>query len=119
MSFGVVGKRGRSLGVAVWIWLIVPGAGWAQIGEVSPVSFGTPTAGCPPCYKHCQEGPPRLHYRRGCPHPICNPCDLPHFGYWEPCWSPFPYKSDWLHCPVPPPAAYVNLNPLAVPIPSM
>jgi hypothetical protein len=56
---------------------------------------------CPPPYKHCQEGPPRLCFKTVCPRPVCGPCDLKHFGYFQNCWMPYPYAPDWSHCPVP------------------
>lgn len=63
---------------------------------------------CPPPYRHCQEGPPRLRLKRGCPQPVCPPtCDTPNWGYYQPCWNPWPWPPDWSHCPVPPPAAMV------------
>lgn len=62
---------------------------------------------CPPPLIHCREGPPQIKFRCGCPKPICNPCDSPHWGYFQTCWTPWPYPPDWSHCPVPPPAAAV------------
>jgi len=66
---------------------------------------------CPPGLKHCQEGPPHIHIHRGCPKPICNPCQNPNWGYFEPCWNPWPWPPDYSHCRVPPPAASVILDP--------
>lgn len=63
---------------------------------------------CPPPLVHCQEGPPKIKVKKGCPRPICCPCDLPNFGYFQTCWTPWPVPPDWSHCPVPPPAAYVT-----------
>jgi len=62
---------------------------------------------CPPGLKHRQEGSPRIHFQRGCPRPICNPCANPNWGYFEPCWSAWPWPTDFSHCRVPPPAATV------------
>jgi hypothetical protein len=56
---------------------------------------------CPPWFCHIQEGPPRLKIKRGCPRPVCDPCNLPHFGYFQTCWSPWPYPDNWNHCPTP------------------
>jgi hypothetical protein len=58
---------------------------------------------CPPKFVHCQEGPPCIKWKCGCPKPVCNPCDLPHFGYYRPCWQPWPFPPDWSHClgPIP------------------
>jgi hypothetical protein len=70
---------------------------------------GTWTAGhccgpkepCPPKFCHVMEGPPRLQFKKGCPRPVCDPCNLEHFGYYPVCWSPWPYPADWSHCPYP------------------
>ena len=71
---------------------------------------------CPPWFHHCQERPPVICINCGCPRPICNPCKLPNFGYFQTCWTPWPLPPDWSHCKVPPPAAYVQLNnQMAVP----
>jgi hypothetical protein len=56
---------------------------------------------CPPAYVHYQEGPPKLHFRRICPKPVCNPCCLPHYGYFATCWHPWPFPSDYSHCRYP------------------
>lgn len=63
---------------------------------------------CPPALKHCLERPPHIHWSCGCPKPICNPCNLPNWGYYQTCWTPYPWNHNWSHCPVPPPAALVN-----------
>ena len=62
---------------------------------------------CPPALKWCAEGKPRICFQRGCPKPICNPCEAPNWGYYQTCWSPWPWPPDWSHCPVPPPASTV------------
>lgn len=71
-----------------------------------------PRQHCPPPYKHCMEGPPRLRFRKGCPAPVCSPCDAPNWGYFQPCWNPWPWPPDWSHCPTIPPAATVAPGPL-------
>ena len=63
---------------------------------------------CPPPFVHCQEGPPNIKYKHACPRPVCNPCDLPHYGYFQPCWRPWPFPPDWSHCPEVPPAALIH-----------
>jgi hypothetical protein len=60
---------------------------------------------CPPAYVHCQEGPPCIKFKCACPKPVCNPCELPCFGYYQTCWRPWPCPPNWSHCPVPPPGA--------------
>lgn len=62
---------------------------------------------CPPPLKHCLEGKPRIRYQHGCPKPICDPCNLPHFGYYQTCWRPWPFPADFNHCPVQGPQAVV------------
>jgi hypothetical protein len=48
---------------------------------------------------------------------VCDPCALPHFGYYQTCWSPWPYPRDFRHCPYPqasdalPPPAYPPYTP--------
>jgi hypothetical protein len=62
---------------------------------------------CPPVLKWCMEGAPRICFQHGCPKPICSPCQAPNWGYYQKCWSPWPWPPDWSHCPVPPPASQV------------
>lgn len=124
MSLFVVGSRWKWLGLSAFLWFAMPTSGWAQVYAPSMgPTFGAPCASCAPCqthhcppaFKHCYEGAPHIHWKRGCPHPICNPCDLPHFGYFETCYSPWPFPPNWGHCPTPVPAAFVTLNPMVHP----
>lgn len=131
MSLRGVAYLLRSASLSAFIVLAVPAWSWAQ-GCASGACFGTPTAGgggscgsfcgsicqthhCPPAYVHCLEGPPCIRWKCGCPRPICNPCDLPHWGYFDTCWNPWPWPADWTHCPSAPPAQFVTLNPLVHP----
>ena len=115
MSSGVVRKLRSGLAISAFVCLAIPS--WCRAQScatcAAPGSCGTycQQFHCPPCYEHCQEGPPKLHFKCGCAHPVCNPCDLPHWGYFETCWTPYPFPPDWSHCPSAPPAALVNLNP--------
>jgi hypothetical protein len=68
---------------------------------------------CPPPYRHYFEGPPCIKFKRACPRPVCDPCNLEHYGYYPTCWAPWPFPADWSHCPCPPPGA--RLPPPAVP----
>jgi hypothetical protein len=123
MSLRGVAKLLRRFGISALFMLAVPAWSWAQTGEgcASGACFGTPFTGscgtccqthhCPPAYQHCVEGAPCIHWQCGCPRPICNPCDLPHWGYFDKCWTPWPFPPNWTHCPTPPPAAFVTLNP--------
>jgi hypothetical protein len=74
---------------------------------------------CGPPYRHCVEGPPHLRFKCGCPLPVCPPnCDTPNWGYYQPCWNPWPWPPDWSHCPVRPPASQVLPgNEIIVPTP--
>lgn len=62
---------------------------------------------CPKPYKHWYEGPVRIHYKRGCPRPVADPCRLPHYGYYPTCWHKWPWPPEWSHCQVPTPGAMV------------
>ena len=62
---------------------------------------------CCPHHKHCTEGGPRICFWCGCGRPIANPCTSPNWGYYQTCWSPWPWGPDWSHCPVQPPASVV------------
>jgi hypothetical protein len=95
----------------------------AGLGSMVRAQQGCPSCGvpclpdpgcthCPGWYHHTQEGHPRICYKCGCPKPICDPCDLPHYGYFQPCWRPWPYGPDWSHCPEMPPAALVYPAPM-------
>ena len=54
---------------------------------------------CPPPLVHCLEKPPKIKYKCACPRPICEPCQLEHFGYYQTCWCPWPFPPDLRHCP--------------------
>ncbi len=89
----------------------------------SPPVFGGPLDfcwhRCPPPYVHCQEGRPKIRIKCACPKPVCDPCNLEHFGYYPTCWHPWSYLPDWSRCPVAPPAmALVPGSPM-VPTPEM
>jgi len=84
-------------------------------------SGGCMTAGCqrfhcPPPLHHCVERPPCIKFHHGCPRPTCNPCQMPTWGYFQTCWTPWPWPPDWSHCPVTPPAAYVRPGASAAPV---
>jgi hypothetical protein len=90
----------------------VGGAGCATCGVSIPTTRGTKCCHlCCPHYHHCAEGPVHICFHHCCAKPVCNPCDVPHWGVWQKCWSPWPWPPDWGHCPTPPPAAQVVLNP--------
>ncbi len=113
MLFRGITKLLGGLGTAAILWLALPMTASGQ-------NFGTPS--CAPCREHCPpflhvfvQGPPRMCWRRACPKPICDPCQLPHWGFYETCWHPWPFPPDWSHCHSAPPAAYVTLDPMVHP----
>jgi hypothetical protein len=95
-------------GIPLAALLLMPGAVQAQQGCNDCQRFH-----CPPALKHWMEGSPHIHFFRGCPKPICNPCLNPNWGYFEPSWNPWPGPPGLSHGRVPPPAASVTLNPSA------
>ncbi len=93
---------------------VLPGA----FGQECPTCYSGPGMACgpggcqrhhcPPPYHHCQEGPPKIKFKKGCPRPVCPPgCETPNWGYYQSCWRPWPWPPDWSHCPYPVPAAAV------------
>jgi hypothetical protein len=91
----------------------------------TPASFGQASFGqaccndtccnrwnCPPPYKHCQEGPPRICIICGCPKPVCCPSEAPNWGYYQTCWRPYAWPPNWSHCYGVPPASQI-VPPLA------
>src|SRR5437870_6230862 len=101
MSSRVSCKLLSCLGISAFLWLALPTAGWAQTFGVPYAAGCAPACGrehCPPHYHVFVQGPPRMCWHRTCPKPICNPCDLPHFGYFETCWHPWPFPADFTHC---------------------
>ena len=135
MCWGVANNWLKCLGISACLWFALPSLSSAQTfgtaigicGDGCGVSCGHH---CPPPFKYLQEGPPRIHFKHGCPHPVANPCTLPNWGYFETCWNPWPFPPNWNHCYQPPPASYVHLNaygsppmfmppaaPLAMPLP--
>lgn len=100
--FGV--RRGGVFGLAALAMFFAAGGARAQDCTTCNKSC------CPPPYRHCQEGAPRIKVEKGCPLPICNPCNAPNWGYYQTCWNPWPWGRDFSHCPVMPPAAHVHLS---------
>ena len=56
---------------------------------------------CPPPYIHWAEGPPRLWFKCACPRPVCDPCSLEHYGYYQTCWRPWSFTTELNHCQAP------------------
>ena len=82
-------------------------------GRITPGDCGHCKHNCPHPYRHCVQGPPRVRFPHGCPAPVCSPCDAPNWGYFQPCWNPWPWPPNWSHCPAVPPAALVLPGPQA------
>src|SRR5438067_2191556 len=104
MPRGRVGRLAALFGLTVWTWGLASCPAWAQVSNGgafstapgSIVSFGAPPGAacatgacgggicqrthCPPWFHHCQERPPVICIKCGCPRPVCNPCALPNFG---------------------------------------
>lgn len=103
------------LPAALWVASVSPAAaqevfgGWAGACGVE-CGIGCQTHHCPPPLQHCQERPPIIRVKCGCPKPICNPCTQPNWGYYETCWSPWPWPPDYNHCSKLPPAATIALS---------
>lgn len=53
---------------------------------------------CPPKFVHCAEGPPRIKFKQGCPKPVCDPCRLQGWGYYQNCWHPWPWPPNFSRC---------------------
>jgi hypothetical protein len=113
----LAGRILAKIGLAALLIGCGPTLAFAQEGcascTTSTPSCSTCTTGrcqwlcCPPALKWCMEGAPRICFHCGCPKPICSPCEAPNWGYYQKCWTPWPWPPDWSHCPVPPPASQV------------
>jgi hypothetical protein len=42
-----------------------------------------------------------FNYKCICPKPVCDPCNLEHYGYYPTCWHPWPFPQDYRHCQSP------------------
>jgi hypothetical protein len=94
--------------------------GWKVLGLAVALAFARPASvkaidfsvGCCqhfhcPHTNFCFEGAPHIHFHQGCAKPLINPCTQPNWGYYQTCWSPWPWPPEWNHCPVQPPASMV------------
>ncbi len=88
-------------------WLAPALAGLWLAAQAAPALAGPLLGGnecapckvpCPPPYIHYYEGVPKLKFKRACPRPVCDPCNLDHYGYYATCWGPWPYDRDFRHC---------------------
>jgi hypothetical protein len=88
----------RPLGVYLAPVLLLSGlAGVAGAGD-GCVTCGLFHIGCK-MPTACYTRTTCFHYKCVCPKPICNPCNLEHFGYYPTCWQPWPFPPDYSHCP--------------------
>jgi hypothetical protein len=88
--------------------------GLANVALADPCDPCCQRTHCPPPLHHCMERPPCIKFKCGCPRPVCCPCNNPNWGYYQPCWVPWPWPPDWSHCPVAPPASLVIPGPANV-----
>lgn len=78
---------------------------------------------CPPPHCHYSEGPPNLKFKKACPRPVCDPCNLEHYGYYATCWQPWAFDANYSHCVAPhtgtmlPPPASPPYAPRMIPPP--
>jgi hypothetical protein len=122
MSPRHLARKLRWLCVSLAVLLSVQGAVYGQEGctacNGTAFATGCETGSClhthcPPPFKHCMHGPPCIKFKCGCPLPVCPPCNAPNWGYYQPCWRPWPWPPNWAHCPYPVPAAQVAPCPHA------
>jgi hypothetical protein len=105
--------RPWAAGLVLWLsaWPAFAQEGARYDGPAACATCATPGAGCaackggpcPPKWHYTYEGPPKIKWHKGCPRPVCDPCRLEHYGYYQTCWAPWPFAPDWSHCPCPPP----------------
>jgi hypothetical protein len=74
---------------------------------------------CPPAFVHYYERPPKIKFKPSCPRPVCDPCNLEHYGYYQTCWCSWPFPPDMRHCPCAAshPAASYLMEPAGVVVP--
>jgi hypothetical protein len=68
---------------------------------------------CPPgicCPKtvFCRIRPPCIRWKCTCPKPVCDPCNLDHYGYYPTCWHAWPFPPDYSCCHQPPNAVLAD-----------
>jgi hypothetical protein len=111
MSLGGFARKRTALCVPLAVLLSVQGMLYGQ--ECCMTGGGNSCGGvcqhthCPPPYYHCLKGAPCIKFKCGCPLPVCPPCEAPNWGYYQPCWRPWPWPPNWSHCPYPVPAALI------------
>lgn len=117
MLRGIIGKMLLALGGAV------------LLHQTALAQEGAPAAGCAngacnacntcpsnrnlPLLRWGQDGTSFLKIHQGCPKPICSPCDMQNWGYYQTCWTPWPFPPDYSHCRMPCAAESVQPMPPA------
>jgi hypothetical protein len=121
--------------------LVLPLAPWlAAAGLALPARAGDGCCGgncgggCPatccgpgifcPVTKFCQIRPPCIKWKCTCPKPVCDPCNLDHYGYYPTCWHAWPFPPDYTCCRLPPNGVVVDQllgqpEPVLTPPPSV
>jgi hypothetical protein len=105
--------------------LSMPSASFAQVcggQECSTCQTSCNWWDCPPKFKYCAEGPPKICVMCACPKPVCCPSDTPNWGYFPRCWRPWPWAPNWSHCygtppasQIVPPMSYIGNDPASTP----
>jgi hypothetical protein len=57
---------------------------------------------CCPVTTFCRIRPPCIKWKCVCPKPVCDPCNLDHYGYYPTCWHAWPFPPDYSCCRLPP-----------------
>jgi hypothetical protein len=71
---------------------------------------------CCPKTVICVPKIPRMKFERVCaPKPLCNPCELENYGYFDTCWRCWSSPPNFSHCVVPPASMVVD-GPVAAPM---
>src|SRR4051812_47421737 len=89
-------RRAGLLLLAALVIQVVP-VTWARAGDCGDCATCAScviTHPCPPPFIHFFENPPCIKYKHACPRPVCDPCNLPHYGYYQTCWQPWPFPPD-------------------------
>ncbi len=94
----------RALVLSLAVWLAVAGLALpARAGDCC-----CPPGICCPVTTFCIVRQPCIKWKCTCPKPICDPCNLDHYGYYPTCWHPWPFPPDYTCCRVPPNAVVAD-----------
>jgi len=84
----------------------------APLASADILSLLDSCCGCGPAYKHCAEGPPDICFKHTCPKPVCDPCSMHDWGYYQNSWHPWPWTPNFSHCCDPTPIGAAKPTPL-------